>query len=235
MISSRLQNILKNNEINLDRWYTVIGRFLDSIINKDTISKADKNKIGEEAIKLFVALAVSFQEYGNFKDTWSKPALNPSMFGIDIQINSQKIGHSIQIGFEEKGFYLGSYLYYAENIRYMDDGFWREFLKLESFGMLHFEENSYPISKESNKFIKIFKNKNSKLFNFVKHYFLIELYSKDSSDIRDFGVLEILWSYDLQYEDVVQNMAEAFKSLYIINYKLWKVSDLQFKRTLENI
>lgn len=50
-------------------------------------------------------------------------------------------GTDLQVGIEQDGFYVQSWIAHPENMRLMDDDFWREWLKLADLGDVSFAAN----------------------------------------------------------------------------------------------
>lgn len=222
-----IKKIVAKNVENFEKWDSYLASHIDAASNIDNISEMESLVIYHQINELLRDIAKNFYEYGRFKDSWDDNRFMSNVYGQFLSLKSLKTEQVFDWGVFQDTFYLETYISHPGNLKYMGDNFWKELLELSEYGDFSFVENAGISSKES----RYFNNKKSNLFRLMRNYFLrdIENMYLHKSEL-DLGWLEIKWEFGTPWETLIENACKAFRIMYGLNYKLWKVTDLKNKR-----
>ena len=88
-----------------------------------------------------------FLSFGKFKDDWDYNYFNDFLNGPELIIKSFKTNCTYGLGINNEGFFLSMHLSNAENLRYMDDLFWKDLLNLSDFDGLSMKNMNLLVTK----------------------------------------------------------------------------------------
>ena len=225
-----INNLVIENKSKFEKWEKILTTHFDKLMNFDKYSQDERFTIFDDTNELLIDFANIFYKYGRFKDEWDDSKCSQIVYGQNIYLKSMKTNHTFDWGVYEDNFVLRSYISYPENFKYMSDDFWTSLMELIQYGDFSFVENS-GLNKEDKKY---FNSNKSNLFRLLRNYFLHDIKNINLSEInRDFemdlGWLEVKWSFDTKWEDLIINASKTFKIMYKLNYKLWKIDNFKTK------
>lgn len=225
-MDEKLTKLLDQNSHKFHDWVKTINEH-NAMSNPDSnLTKEQKFELVDKTAEVLAQISELYFKYGAFKDKFDNSKMSLDVYGLHIFIESKKIGCVFQLGIDEKGFYLSTYMRYAKNLRHMDDNFYKEILSLMELGEFELQENERYGNQVTSKYEDLYKNQKSKIFRILRNYF-VGLSEKEINVLL--GEFLIYWPYDTAFSDVIYNSCLAFKKLYRLNYSLWKVTDLQTK------
>lgn len=225
-----IEKIIKSNCDKFENWdrsmyeQFQVNNFLREFDDKE------RERIFFSTNELLFEIAENFFRFGNFKDDWDTSKGQMLVGGQQLLLKSLKMNQTFDWGVNEDKFYLQSYLFHSENLRYMNDDFWEMMLGLKQYGKFKFVENAWLDSENR----KHFENKTSNVFRLIRNYMIFQLDNVNSNDFMrgdelDLGWFEITWDLGTSWVEILENSCRAFKVLYRLNYQLWKVTDLKNK------
>jgi len=222
---------IKNKEADYDKLIISINNYLD-LWHSDNKSE-DKEQLYQTTIKCVNALAKIFEEclsYGNFKDKWEYNKFYQHIFGPELIIKALKTKCDYKLGLDDKGLYLSTDLRYNENLRYMDNNYWKSLLMLSEFDGFEYDEYEFVRSERVKEFPELFKANKSMIYRIMRKY----IFDSTETDSRyvsgSVGEFKIVAKFDEDFTQTVKKFCETFKIMYKLNYDLWKVTDLKNKK-----
>lgn len=224
-MDKRLIDIVNSKEGKFNDWIKILNSHNSLKFSYDEIT--DKTQINNELVQILVDISELFIKYGNFKDTFDNSKMYLNLYGLNLIIKSTKTGVVYDLGIDIKGIYLKTHLRYPDNLKNMDDEFWMEFLKLNEYGCFELVENEGFSDEVKRKNPDLFYNYKGSVFKIFRRYFTDVLDDKSCGDLGD---LQITWTAKDNFYDIISNGCLAFKSLYKLNYLLWKIDDLKSKK-----
>lgn len=120
-------------------------------------------------------------------------------------------------------FYISTKLDNVNNIRLMPDKFWQEISKLSELGKFEYIEENQIAPHLKKKYPHLFKSRGS-IYRLTRNYFINQM---ETGNCDSLGSIRLRWDRDTASEVLVANFINAFKSMYTINYMLWKVENKQ--------
>lgn len=225
----QLEKIISQNSIHFDQIVEGINRFGEFRDSDENLSSDDTWKINIDCVNSLTKLTEMCLAYGKFKDTWDYDTFYPNHFGPELIIKSKKTGCDYNIGLNERGMYLSTDLRYNENLRYMDDDFWKTLLSLSELEGFDFQEYERTSDKQRKQFPELFKSNKSMLFRILRKHFFDQTSLDEQYSSSSVGEFRIYWTSENSFEIIARNCCVAFKTMYQLNYKLWKVTDLKEK------
>lgn len=226
-MDSKLDKLILASEANFNTWINRLNEHLHRLSKERMIIDRKPDEQIFRIADALCSISELFIKYGNFKDTFKTGDFILHYYGPELDILSEKTGINLDFGIDQKGLYLSSRLSYIENLPYMDDGFYKDFLSLSEFGDFSiFENQGYnnPLARENE---QLFVTQKSQMFKMLRYFFVG--YLGNERDIVS-GILQIYWKHGTDFEEIVRNGCQAFKVLYRLNYALWKVTDLRKKK-----
>ncbi len=208
----------------LDNWVNIINSYINILFSLEKCSDSDIENKTHDVVVLFSKILTIFSKSSQIKDKWENPTFFLNPFGFQTQIKSCKTGISIEMGIDNKGIYMESFINNAENIKNMSDEFWISFLELSKIGIFEFKENGRFSSQITAKYPHLFKTFKGNIYKIMRNYFLMEYLQREKDDL---GWLEMRWDSTYSFEDIFINAFITFKEFYRFNYSLWKINDLK--------
>jgi hypothetical protein len=207
-----------------DNWVNIINSYTKNLFSLEKCSDPDFENKTHDVVALYSKLLTIFSKTSQIKDKWENPTFFLNPFGFQTQIKSCKTCISIEMGIDNKGIYMESFINNAENIKNMGDEFWLSFLELSKIGVFEFIENGKFSSLITVKYPHLFRTFKGNLYKIMRNYFLLEYLQKDKDGL---GSLKMRWDSTYSFEDIFTNAFITFKEFYKFNYSLWKINDLK--------
>ncbi|AFM03950.1 hypothetical protein Fleli_1528 [Bernardetia litoralis DSM 6794] len=228
-MNSRLKKIVKNNSKEFDSWVEILNRHRDSMFSNKNLSQEDDMKLTFETVGVFSNIADLAIEYGNFKDKFDTSNMYINLYAPQLIIKSTKTNQTIYLSADLKGIYLETSFLYSQNLKNMDDDFWLELLELKKFKGFEHDLNSYFSNETQRKYPELFQSNKNTIFLMFREFFFSKIEEIDDIDLGNFTVT---WeaNEDFDFSTMVEEICLVFRLIYKINYRLWKISDLQNKR-----
>lgn len=226
-MDNRLKQILNNHSSKFGDWIEKLNKHNQSYSLDSEYTQEEKINFHLAAANVLGDISNLFFEYGAFKDTFDNGMMYGTFDGPCVIIKSAKMDHTFYIGIGSEGIYLRSFLKHAENLRHMDDSFYKDIFSLQNIGQFELAQDQFYSRGTTAKYPDLFSNNKSILFKLLRNYFVGTV--EKESDIL-LGDIQILWTYDTDFYDLVSNSCLAFKTIYKLNYSLWKIYDLQTKK-----
>lgn len=227
-MNKKLEQLIEDNSSKFNEWIESINTHNNSMHSKEKYSNDELTDIILKTANTLGSISDLFFKYGSFKDKFENGHFHPNFHGPSLIIKSIKTETSYNFGIDEKGIYLNTYLMHSDNLRYMDDSFWLELLQLSKIGEFELVENEHFGQETKNKYPQeLFNNQKGNIYRIFRKYFISSI--ERHNDIV-LGDLQIRWKYSDDFYDIISNGCIAFKALYNLNYQLWKVHDLKFKK-----
>jgi hypothetical protein len=229
---SNIKQLIKRNEPKFPEWNRQLGeQQLAEYAPSEIERQADRERIFFQTNELLVAIARSFFEHGNFKDTWDTSKCRMFPFGQYILLRSEKMDITFDWGVEYSDFYLEACIVHTENIRYMTDDFWSVLLELKTLGKFEYTGGG-GLNAEQKPY---FENTTSTVFQVIRTFMFNQTelmnnrYGRYTQ--RELGSLQLKWPMDNDWPKLLEQACRAFRLLYKLNYQLWKISDISNKKS----
>ena len=225
-MNERLEKLLKEKSGKINEWVDTINLHNRQLLTHEKLSDEEPVDLTLKVATVLAQVSELYFRYGSFKDSFDNSKMSIHFWGPDLIIQSSKTKSVFNLGIDNKGIYLSTHLVNAQNLCYMDDSFYSDFLSLERFGKFELEENERYGQEIAGRYGRAFKSKKSKLFSLIRNYVAG---SADDNHLL-LGTLQVYWGYETDFYDMLVNSCQAFKILYGLNYSLWKMSDVQMKQ-----
>lgn len=204
-----------------------MNKHKESIFSNEKLSDEETINLTYETSAVLNKIIALSIEYGNFKDDFDTSKMYLNVYGPCLIIKSKKTNVTFYLAIDYKGIYLETSFLHAENLKNMDDSFWIELFNLKKFKGFEYHENStFPIDVQK-KVPELFHTYKNPMFLMFRQFFLS--HTENYQDI-DLGYLRINWDSNDDFIEIITEISLAFKSMYSMSYKLWKVSDLRMKK-----
>jgi hypothetical protein len=225
-MDKKLKKIIDENTDKFSGWISIINDHNTMFSKHKNLTQDQQTDLTLKTADVLAKISDIFFQYGGFKDIFDNSKMYVHIYGPDLIIKSTKTGCDFHLGIDNNGIYLETHMRYSENLRHMDDNFYLDFLSLSDLGTFELQESQKYVSETTDKYQQLYSNHKSKIYRLLRNYFVGT--AEDERDIL-LGDFHIHWSYDTNFYDVVYNGCLAFKTLYKLNYSLWKVHDLHKK------
>lgn len=226
-MDNKLRQLIDENSLKFSDWIAIINTHTDAHFSDKQYTQEELSEITFKVAKVLSDISEMFFKYGAFKDKFDNSKMYLNVYGLSLIIKSEKTDTTFYLGVDENGIYLNTFLKHPENIRHMDDTFYKDILTLNDFGKFKLEENEFYGKQTTSKYPDLFSNQKSTIFKLLRNY-LIGTIEEEHSILL--GQFQVLWTYDKGFSNTVANGCLAFKTLYKLNYALWKVHDLMTKK-----
>lgn len=231
---------MKKQEKNFESLIRSINSYIESCQSEQRFTNTEIHY--QATLDCTNTLAKIFEEclsYGSFKDEWDYDKFYELLYGPELIIKSVKTNCDYRLGLDDKGLYLSMDLNYSENLRYMDDSFWKMLLLLSDFNGFQYEEYEFIRSERRNEFSELFKANKSMIYRIMRKYIFDQTETHSQYRPGSVGEFKIISEFTEDFSLSVKKFCEAFKIMYKLNYELWKITDLKnkkvtAKRKLEN-
>ncbi|MFP9097919.1 hypothetical protein ACLI09_02595 [Flavobacterium sp. RHBU_24] len=227
-----LDKIIELNSANFDRWDEQLDEHYELQYNPGNFDSDESESIFFQTNGLLMAIASNFFSFGKFKDQWDTSKCHINFMGQNLLLKSEKMNITFDWGLDRNEFYMDAYIMYPENIRYMTDDFWGLLLELKTLGTFEYTGSGYLSTEER----LYFENKTSTVFQMVRNFMLYQVEKMQGTNYQqppsmDIGRFVLRWHAHTEWRELLEKTCKAFKLLYIINYQLWKISDLARKKS----
>lgn len=223
-MDKKLQGIISIYSPDFDSWISKINGYIDFYNSSKEYSTDEIWDITVSCVSVFSKIAEISIRYGKFKDTWNYDNFYQHVSGPELIVQSLKTGSEYKIGLNRTGIYLSTDLRHNDNLRFMNDDFWRTLLILSEFEGFQYEEMEFVRDERRKAFSHLFSTNKSMIYRILRKY----LFDQTESDPRyassSVGEFTILCKIETPFESMICRICEAFKLMYRLNYQLWKVS-----------
>jgi hypothetical protein len=226
-MDDKLSKLVDNNSENFNDWIKIINDHNSMFNPEKKLSQDEQSDLVFKTVDVLAQIAEIFFKYGSFKDTFDTSKMHLNVYGLNLIIKSTKTENQFNFGIDNKGIYLDTYLRHSENLRHMDDSFYKDIFLLMDLGDFELQENQFYNKQTTNKYTLLYNNKKSKIFRLLRNYIVGT--AENERDIL-LGNFLIQWSYDNDFYDIIYNGCLAFKTFYKLNYSLWKINDIEKKK-----
>lgn len=225
-----MKNKHKGKPIDYKALIDAINSYLDSRYSEtatDDIDEVYKTTIN--CVNAFVKIFEECLAFGNFKDTWEYDNFYQNIYGPELIIKALKTKCDYRLGLDEKGLYLSTDLRYNENLRYMDDNYWKSLLILSDYSGFEYDEYEFVRTERTKEFPELFKANKSMIYRIMRKYIFDQTETHSQYVSGSVGEFKIVAKFDEGLPETVKKFCETFKIMYKLNYDLWKVTDLKTK------
>lgn len=223
----KIESIIERYSNEFDLIVENINNYL--VMSRDT-SQKDMNETWKttiDAVNSLAKIAEACFAYGNFKDNWEYSNFYQNFSGPELIIKSLKTNCGYNLGLDNKGIYLRTYISHNDNIRYMGDDFWKSVLDLSEYKSFIYEENEFTRTDRTREFPQLFSANKSMIYRIMRKYIFDQTDPNFREGSSSVGELKIFLPFDTDVEEVIREFCTGFKIMHQLNYKLWKVSDLK--------
>jgi len=227
-MNNRLKKIIKDNFNEFDDWIEILNKERQSIFSKQEESAEDSMKRTHETSGVLVKISDLAIKFGNFKDKFDTSKMYLNLYGPSLIIKSEKTNQTMYLATDLKGIYLETSFIHGENLKNMDDSFWTVLLELKNIKGFEYEENSYFSLETQKKYPELFHTYKNIIFLINRKFFIS--HAENDNDI-DLGIFKVQWKPEGDFSNMIEEICLAFKLMYKLNYKLWKISDLRKKKS----
>lgn len=207
------------------------GEWIDIINLHNQLSIEERLEFVVKVADVLGEISELFFKCGAFKDKFDNSQMHLNLYGPSLIIKSSKTDCTFNLGIDNNGFYLHTYLKHSDSLRFMKDTFYRDIFFLNDLGYFKLVENEFYSGETRSKYPDFFNNNKSTIFRLLRNYFVGTTEKERNIILGDF---EISWTYDTNFYDIISNGCLAFKTLYKLNYSLWKVYDLRTRKNKTN-
>lgn len=226
-MDSKLTKVINLNADKIPFWVETINAY-NSRFSNENLSDDDRVDLTYKIAEVLSSISDLHFKYGGFKDEFDKTRMHLNPYGLNLIIKSKKLGSTFYLGIDRyEGIYIDTYLKEANNLRYMTDEFYKDFMSLSDFGKFIISDDFGSSKEMAKKYNELFNNSKSNIFRLLRGY-IIGI--TENEEYINLGHFRISWNYETDFDELLQNSCLAFKTLYKMNYSLWKISDLQDKK-----
>ncbi len=231
-MDDRLDKIIENSCDKFEEWIKILNNHQKSISFHNEFNFEDESKLIYQTVDVLKNISSLAIKYGSFKDNFDTSKMSLGFYGPTLIIKSIKTGKALYLSSDLGGLYLETELCHSENIKNMDDDFWLELFELKKFKRFEYLENTNFSIQTQRKYPELFHTYKNTIYLMFRQFFLSKLECYEDIDL---GSLKVKWKADEEdFTTIIQEICLAFKSMYKMNYKLWKVTDLKNKKSLKN-
>lgn len=224
---------IKNKSLDYNELIEKINAYLEL---RYSVKKSENiDQIHKTTLNCVNALANIFEiclTFGKFKDDWDYSTFYQHIFGPELIIKSLKTKCDYRLGLdEEKGvLYISTDLRHNENLRYMDDNYWKSLLTLSEFSGFEYDEYEFVRTERTKEFPELFKTNKSMIYRIMRKYIFDQTETHSQYVSGSVGEFKIVAKFDEGLPETVKKFCETFKIMYKLNYDLWKVTNLKTKK-----
>lgn len=224
-MNKKIEQILDKRKEKLILWADSINENSKLYTSNKEYNLEERTEITRSTANTLGDISGAFFEYGSFKDQFDNESFYYHVYGPELIIKSIKTETTYYFGIDDRGIYLRTYLKHVENIPYMNDSFWKDLLNLDKYGKFELLEFEHFGSETTSKYPAFFNYKKSVLYRIFRNYFVASI---ENSNVVP-GELHIYWGPDTSFDQIIYNSCLVFKTLYNLNYSLWKVEGIRQK------
>ncbi|MEG1909373.1 MAG: hypothetical protein RR190_00195 [Bacteroidales bacterium] len=230
--TNEIDKHISENSKDFNLWINGINNYLDYKYSDKELESKEAWKITSECIDVFADIIELCIKYGKFRDNWDYNHFYQNIYGPELIIRSLKTETEYRLGIDNEGIYLSTSLRFNENLRYMDDDYWRSVLNLSDFSGFIYNEYEFVSTERVKKFPELFNANKSIIYRILRKYLFDSTDTNSNYPHGSVGEFKIYCSLSEDFEECVKRFCLAFKIMYQLNYKLWKVSDLKSKKKI---
>lgn len=228
-----MQSKSKNKSVDYNELTEKINSYLD--LRYSDKKWEDTDELYKTTINCVNALASIFEiclSYGKFKDDWDYSKFYQHVFGPELIIKSLKTKCDYKLGLdEERGeLYISTDLRHNGNLRYMNDNYWKLLLNLSDTKGFEYEEYELVRDERVKEFPELFKTNKSMIYRIMRKYIFDQTETHYQYRSGSVGDLKVAAKFSEGLPETAKKFSEVFKSMYRLNYDLWKVTDLKNKK-----
>ena len=231
MIKLKKNDIMKKRKIGIDLLIESFNTYFVSLNSEERLLNPEIYH--EKLISCVDSLSEIFEEFlsfGKFKDNWDYNYFNDFLNGPELIIKSLKTNCTYGLGINNEGLFLSMHLNNAENLRYMDDLFWKNLLNLSDFDGFIYEEYEFIRDERRKEFPELFKTNKSMIFRILRKYIFDSTENHSQYLPGSVGEFKMSAKFSDPLPSSIQKFSKAFKIMYKLNYSLWKIKDLKDKK-----
>lgn len=223
----------QNQSLDYNKLIEKINTYLD--FQYSDKKSEDIDELDNTTINCVNALASIFEiclSFGKYKDDWDYGSFYQHVFGPELIIKSLKTKCDYRLGLDEKRgeLYISTDLRYNENLRYMDDNYWKSILTLSEINGFEYDEYEFVRDERTKEFSELFKTNKSMVYRIMRKYFFDQTETHSQYVSGSVGKFKIVAKFNEGLPETVKKFCETFKIMYKLNYDLWKVTDLKSKK-----
>lgn len=221
----KLHQLISNYSEKINPWIDVINNYMLKGRAFSQSDAAERANAIDTAANVLGEISELFFKHGGFKDEFNNNKMYLNFDGFSVIIKAKKVKSTFYYGIDGEHLYLNAFLHFPENLRYMDDGFYRDIFELEKLG--HFElrqSERYTDVKQMNHTLNLFSNEKSVMFKLFRNYFVGVIEKNENFTLGD---LHISWDSETDFTEMILSACKAFKIMYKLNYRLWKASEIK--------
>lgn len=152
----KLNKIIDDYSNKITEWVNIINEYNSMFVPHKETSDGVHIELIYKTADVLAAIVDLYFKYGSFKDSFDNSKMYLHYSGPELIIESKKTNITFYLGIDNNGIYLRTYLRYAENLRYMDDNFYRDMLSLMDLGKFDIQENQSYSKEITTKYDGIF-------------------------------------------------------------------------------
>lgn len=223
-MTTTLDNIENKYSSEFDEIIKHINAYKNIVGYRDDKNPDELYKITINCVDAFAKIAKMCIEFGKFKDQMDYSKFQLHLYGPELLIKSNKTNCRYEIGLDRDGIYLSTDLRHNQNLRYMDDKFWSQLINLSQFEGFEYVETEYTPDSERKRHPDLFKTNKSVVYKIFRKYFFDQTANYEFSDSSSVGDLKISMNGSHDFGFIIRQFCKAFKIMYQLNYKLWKMN-----------
>lgn len=225
-----IDNYIIDNSLNFNSWIDAINTYLEYRYSNNELQSDELWEITHGCVNSFSKIIELCLTFGGFKDDWDYGSFYQHIYGPELIIKSLKMKCDFNLGLDDKGIYLSTDLRYNENLRYMDDEYWKLLLKLSEFDGFVYDEYEFVRDERRKAFPELFKANKSIVYRIMRKYIFDSTETNSRYISGSVGEFKIVSKLDDDFTEIVKRICESFKIMYKLNYDLWKITDLKNKK-----
>jgi hypothetical protein len=225
-MNSRLDKLISDSSNEFDDWIKILNKYRASLFTERKQNDEESTDLLYETADVLSKIVDIAIRFSNCKDDFDTSKMYLNLYGPCLIIKSNKTNQTIYLATDLEGIYLETSFLHAENLKNMGDDFWLEFFELKKFSGFEYLENSYFPNDVQRKYPELFHSYKNTLFLMFRKFFLS--HAENYEDI-DLGNFKVLWKTDTDFLKMIEETCLAFRIMYRMNFKLWKISELQNK------
>jgi len=171
-MDNRLKKILDDNVEKFSEWTGAISEYNTMFNSGRDLSQDEQVHLCYKAAGVLGSISELYIKYGAFKDNFDCSKMFIPFDGIITIIKSSKTGCEFNLGFDNSCLYIETSMKHPENLRYMNDGYYRDLLSLMELGDFKLQENEQYGFETTKRYEKVMKNNQSKIFTIMRNYFI---------------------------------------------------------------
>lgn len=225
-MNNRLDKLINDSSKEFDDWIKILNKYRASLFTESKSTDKESIDLLYEAVGVLTKIAALVIRYSNCKDNFDTSKMYMNLDGPCLIIKSNKTNQTLLLASDFKGIYLETSFIHAENLKNMGDDFWLELFELKKISGFEYIENSTFPNDVQRKYPELFHTYKNTQFLMFRKFFLSHAENYENIDLGNF---KVLWKPNTDFLQMIEEMCLAFRIMYRMNYKLWKISELQNK------